>query len=75
MPVDAIITLIVGALIIAAAALGLFRVIIHLKVTSSTLSALDGGVKVIVDQTSTVPPVVASVNAHLAPVRDFADSI
>jgi hypothetical protein len=75
MPAEAIFTLVVAALIIAAAALGLLRVIFHLKAVSQTLGALDGGVKVIVAQTSTVTPVVASVNSSLAPVRAFADSI
>lgn len=75
MPVEAIITLVVGALIIAAAALGLIRVIGHLRAVAKTLDALDGGVQVIVAQTSTVTPVVGSVNASLAPVRAFADSI
>jgi len=74
-PIEAIITLILGALIIAAAAIGLLRVIFHLAATSKSLAALDGGVKVIVAQTSTVPPVVSSVNASLAPVRSFAESI
>jgi hypothetical protein len=75
MPAEAIVTLIVGALIIAAAALGLLRAIFHLRAASKSLDALDGGVQVIVAQTSTVPPVVASVNASLAPVRSFAESI
>lgn len=75
MPVEAVITLILGALIIAAAALGLLRVIFHLMATSGTLATLNGGVQVIVEQTSTVPPVVASVNQSLAPVRAFAESI
>lgn len=75
MPVDAVITLILGALIIAAAALGLIRVIGHLRAVAATLDTLDGGVKVIVEQTSTVVPTVASVNKSLAPVRAFAESI
>jgi hypothetical protein len=75
MPIDAVFTLVLGTLIIAAAALGLMRVIGHLAATAKTLGTLDGGVKVIVDQTSTVVPVVSSVNQSLAPVRDFADSI
>ena len=75
MPAEAIFTLVVAALIIAAAALGLLRVIFHLRAVSKTLGALDGGVKVIVAQTSTVAPTVASVNASLAPVRAFAESI
>lgn len=75
MPIDAVITLILGALIIGAAALGLSRAIGHLSATMKTLDTLDGGVQVIAAQTSTVVPVVASVNASLAPVRDFANSI
>lgn len=75
MPAEAIVTLIVGALIIAAAALGLLRALLHLVATSRTLGALDGGVQVIVQKTSTVPSTVASVNQSLAPVRAFADSI
>ena len=75
MPVEAIITLVVGALIIAAAALGLIRVILHLRAVSTTLDALDGGVQVIVAKTATVDPVVTSVSASLAPVRSFAESI
>lgn len=75
MPVEAIVTLVLGALIIAAAALGLVRAILHLTATSKTLAALDGGVAVIVAKTSTVPSTVASVNQSLAPVKAFADSI
>lgn len=75
MPAEAVFTLVLGALIIAAAALGLFRVIMHLRAVSATLSALDGGVQVIVAKTSTVGSVVGSVNQSLAPVRSFAESI
>lgn len=75
MPIVAVITLILGALIIAAAALGLTRVILHLRSVAKTLQALDGGVQVIVAKTSTVPTVVSSVNASLKPVRDFAETI
>lgn len=75
MPAVAIVTLVVGALIIAAAALGLVRIILHLRAVAKTLDALDGGVQVIVAKTSTVTPVVTSVNASLAPVAAFAESI
>jgi len=44
-------------------------------IIAKTLDALDGGVQVIVAKTATVKPVVASVNASLKPVRDFAESI
>ncbi len=75
MPTVAVVTIILFTLIVAAAALGLIRVILHLRSVVKTLDALDGGVQVIVAQTSTVPSVVASVNDNLAPVRSFAESI
>lgn len=75
MPTVAVITLILATLIIAAAALGLLRVIFHLRAVVKTLDALDGGVQVIAAKTSTVPTVVPSVNASLQPVRDFAETI
>lgn len=71
----AIVTLVLATLIIAAAALGLLRVIFHLRAVVKTLDALHGGVQVIAAKTSTVPQVVPSVNASLKPVRDFAESI
>jgi len=75
MPTVAVVTIILFTLIVAAAALGLIRVILHLRSVVKTLDALDGGVQVIVAQTSTVPSVVASVIDSLAPVRSFAESI
>ncbi len=75
MPTVAVVTLVLFTLIIAAAALGLIRVIFHLRAVIKTLDALDGGVQVIVAKTATVPAVVDSVNASLAPVRAFAESI
>jgi hypothetical protein len=75
MPTEAVFTLVLAGLIIAAAALGLIRVILHLQSVAKALDALDGGVQVIVAKTSTVKPVVAAVNASLKPVRDFAESI
>ena len=75
MPAAAIVTLVLATLIIAAAALGLIRVIGHLRATHATLKTLTGGVQVVADRTSTVPSVVASVNSSLKPVSDFAESI
>jgi hypothetical protein len=75
MPAEAIVTLVIATLIIAAAALGLTRVIGHLMATLKTLRALTGGVEVVAEKTSTVPAVVGSVNASLKPVSDFAESI
>jgi len=71
----AVVTLVVAALIVAAAALGLIRVILHLVAVRRSLDALEGGVRVIADRTSTVPTVLPSVNASLQPVRDFCESI
>lgn len=75
MPAAAIVTLVLATLIIAAAALGLIRVIGHLMATLKTLRALADGVEVVADRTSTVPAVVSSVNSNLKPVSDFAESI
>ncbi|WP_426565917.1 hypothetical protein ACPPVT_04955 [Angustibacter sp. McL0619] len=75
MPVVAWVTVVLAVLIIAAAALGLIRVIFHLRAVSSTLTALIGGLGVVASQTSTVPPVVASVNDSLKPVRDFCETV
>jgi hypothetical protein len=75
MPAVAIVTLVLAGLIVAAAALALIRVIGHLLAVTRTLDALAGGVAVIAAKTANVPTVVPSVNANLAPVREFCDSI
>ena len=75
MTTAAVVTLVVAALIVAAAALGLLRVIFHLVAVRKSLTALEGGVQVIVAKTSTVPTVLPSVNASLKPVRDFCEGI
>jgi len=72
---QAVYTLILATLIIAAAALGLSRVILHLRAVTKSLDALEGGEQVIVAKTATVPSVVTSVIASLKPVRDFAETI
>jgi hypothetical protein len=75
MPAAAWFTVIVSAVIVAITALGLLRVIFHLRATRATLGQVLGGVGVIAQQTSTVPDVVPSVNASLKPVRDFCESV
>ena len=75
MPFVAWVTVIIAFLIVFFAAVGLFRVVLHLRAVDQTLEAVVGGVDVIAQKTSTVPEVVPSVNANLQPVRDFADSI
>ena len=75
MPAVAWVTIVLATLIIAAAALGLIRVIFHLRAVTATLDDVIGGVGVIAQRTSTVPDVLPSVNASLAPVRDFCEAI
>jgi hypothetical protein len=75
MPAAAWVTLVIATLIIAATALGLSRVILHLKVVRQTLGTVVVGVMVVAEQTRTVPDVLPSVNANLKPVRDFCESV
>ena len=75
MPIAAWVTIVLIGLIVAAAALGLVRVIGHLIAVRRTLAALLGGVQVIADKTRPVPAALESVNANLKPVRDFCESI
>ena len=55
MPAVAWATVIISALIIAVAALGLLRVILHLHAVHTTLGTLIGGLRVVANKTSTVP--------------------
>jgi hypothetical protein len=75
MPAVAWVTLVIATLIVAAAALGLVRVMLHLIAVRTTLRNLLGGVQVVADKTGCVPEVLPSVNASLKPVRDFCESI
>jgi hypothetical protein len=75
MPAAAWFTLIVAALIIAFTAVGLLRVILHLRAIHAALVATTGGVQVVAQQTSTVPDRLTSVNASLKPVRDFCEGV
>lgn len=75
MPVVAWVTVVIAAVIILVAAVGLLRVIFHLRAVTATLDDVIGGVGVIAQRTSTVPEVLPSVNASLKPVRDFCEAI
>lgn len=75
MPATAVVTVILAVLIIAAAALGLIRVMMHLIATRRSLEGVIAGVEAVALKTATVPTVVASVNANLKPVRDFCEGI
>ena len=75
MPAVAWFTLIAAALIIAITAIGLLRVIFHLRAVQKTLVSTTGGVQAVASLTSTVPERLTSVNANLKPVRDFAETV
>jgi hypothetical protein len=75
MPAAAWATLVIAALIIAIIAVGLLRVIFHLRAIRTTLVATTGGVQVIAQLTSPVPERLTSVNASLKPVRDFCETV
>jgi hypothetical protein len=75
MPAAAWVTLIISALIIGITAVGLLRVIFHLRAVRTTLAATTGGVQAVAQLTSTVPERLTSVNASLKPVRDFAEGV
>ena len=75
MPAAAWATIVISALIIAITALGLLRVIFHLRAARNALVATTGGVQAVAQLTSTVPDRLTSVNASLKPVRDFCETV
>jgi uncharacterized protein YoxC len=75
MPLAAWITLLAVALIVAVVGISLLKVIYQLKHVSWTLGAVIVGVNAIAYQTRTVPEVLPSVNANLAPVRSMAEQV
>ena len=75
MPAAAWFTIVVAALIIAITAVGLLRVIFHLRAIRASLIGVTGGVQAVAELTSTVPARLTSVNASLKPVRDFCETV
>jgi hypothetical protein len=68
-------TIAVAGLIIVFTAVGLIRVVLHLRAIRATLAAVTGGVQVVDELTATVPARLTSVNANLKPVRDFLETV
>jgi hypothetical protein len=68
-------TIAVAGLIIAITAVGLIRIVFHLRAIRGTLRAVTGGVRAVDELTSTVPARLTSVNANLKPVRDFCETV
>ena len=75
MPAAAWMTIAVAGLIIVFTAVGLIRIVFHLRAIRGTLVALTGGVQLVDQLTSTVPARLTSVNANLKPVRDFCEGV
>jgi hypothetical protein len=68
-------TLTASALIVGITAVGLVRVIFHLRAIQANLAATTGAVETVADLTSSVPDRLTSVNASLKPVREFCDTV
>jgi hypothetical protein len=68
-------TIAVAGLIIVFIAVGLIRIVFHLRAIHGTLQAVTGGVRAVDQLTSTVPARLTSVNANLKPVRDFLETV
>ena len=75
MPAAAWMTIAVAGLIIVITAVGLIRIVFHLRAIRGTLVTLTGGVQAVDHLTSTVPARLTSVNANLKPVRDFCETV
>jgi hypothetical protein len=75
MPAAAWMTIAVAGLIIVFTAVGLIRIVFHLRAIRATLGAVTGGVQLVDQLTSTVPARLTSVNANLKPVRDFCEGV
>jgi hypothetical protein len=68
-------TLAAATLIVGVTAVGLIRVIFHLRAIKANLAVTTSAVRTVADLTSTVPDRLTSVNASLQPVRDFCDTV
>ncbi|MGQ0715797.1 MAG: hypothetical protein ACT4NP_00545 [Pseudonocardiales bacterium] len=75
MPAAAWVTLLATLLVVAVLGLSLLKVISQLRHISWTLGTIIVGVGAIAYQTRTVPEVIPSVNANLAPVRSMAEQV
>ena len=75
MPAAAWMTIAVAGLIIVFTAVGLIRIVFHLRAIRTTLTAVTGGVRLVDQLTATVPTRLTSVNANLKPVSDFCETV
>lgn len=75
MPGTAQTTLAASALIVGMTAVGLIRVIFHLRAIRANLATTTSAAQAIADLTGTVPDRLTSVNDSLRPVREFCDTV
>jgi uncharacterized protein YoxC len=75
MPWAGWVTVLAVALIVVVVGVSLLRVNFQLKHVAWTLGAVIVGVNAIAHQTRTIPEVLPSVNANLAPVRNMAEQV
>jgi hypothetical protein len=68
-------TLTASAVTVGITAVGLTRVLFHLRAIQANLAVTTDEAQTIADLTSTVPDRLRSVNASLKPVRDFCDAV
>ena len=68
-------TLAASALVVGVTAVGLIRVIFHLRAIRANLAATTGAAVQVASLTATVPDRLTSVNASLRPVREFCDTV
>lgn len=68
-------TLGAAGVIVGITAVGLIRVIFHLRAIRSNLTDTTAATQAVAELTSTVPERLTSVNASLQPVRDFCDTV
>jgi len=75
MPWAGWITVLAVALIVGVVGVSLLKVNFQLKHVTWTLGTIIVGVNAIAYQTRTIPQVLPSVNANLAPVRNMAEQV
>ncbi len=75
MPAAAWMTIAVAGLIVVFTAVGLIRIVFHLRAIRGTLQAVTGGVRAVDQLTATVPARLTAVNANLEPVAGFLGTV
>lgn len=75
MPAAAWVTLLGTAIVVVFLAVALLRIIFVLREVSFNLGTIVACINAIGNQSSTVPPVIASANANLTPVGEAVEDL